>query len=124
MATSSGQTCEAISNQITINIIPLIEAGYIEQADQFFCSGDVIPTLTVTQSTITPGILYQWQQSVNNGISYTNIPLATASDYTPTGLSQTTLFRRATYSNSGSGCSSTTLPVEFTFSTVESSVFT
>ena len=113
VATAGGKTCEAFSNQITIKVIPLIEAGYIEQSDQFFCSGDAIPTLTVTQSTIAPGILYQWQQSVDDGISYSNISLAVASDYTPAGLTQTTLFRRATFINSGSGCVSTTLPVEF-----------
>ena len=113
VAVSGGKTCEAFSNQITIKVIPLIEAGYIEQADQFFCSGDVIPTLTVTQSTIAPGILYQWQQSVDDGISYSNISLAVASGYTPAGLTQTTLFRRATFTNSGSGCVSTTLPVQF-----------
>ena len=117
---NSGTICEAVSNQITINVLPLINPGYIEQGDQYFCLNDTFPTLTVTQSTVSAGILYQWQQSTNNGTSYSNIPLATAKEYTPSGLTQTTLFRRATYSNSGSGCTSTTLPVQFTLLDINS----
>lgn len=56
--------------------------------------------------------MYQWEQSIDNGVSFSDIPFATAIDFTPVGLTQTTLFRRTTYSTSGSGCSSSTLPVE------------
>ena len=104
--------CEIISNAVTVTILSPIEAGYIEQANQYFCTGDTIPSLTVTQSTNLPGILYQWEQSIDNGVSFSDIPFATAIDFTPVGLTQTTLFRRTTYSTSGSGCSSSTLPVE------------
>ena len=113
VAVENSKVCEMFSNKITINFLPPIEPGYIEQMDQLFCIGDTIPTLTVSESTNKPGALFQWQQSTNNGISYSNIAFATAREYTPVGLTQTTLFRRVIYFTSGSGCSSSTLPVEF-----------
>ncbi|MGB1554721.1 MAG: hypothetical protein ACPHDX_01305, partial [Flavobacteriaceae bacterium] len=39
-------------------------------------------------------ISYQWQKSINNGTSYTNINGATAENYQPAGISTNTLFRR------------------------------
>lgn len=37
---------------------------------------------------------YQWQQSINNGVTWTNIASATAKDYSPGILNQTTQYRR------------------------------
>ena len=83
---SLGTQCEAASNPVYFDVIPPLNAGFIEQADLFFCSGETLPTLTVSNSTIGATIQYQWQQSTDAGATYTNINLAVSDNFS--------LFRR------------------------------
>lgn len=110
-----GNECEAVSNQIVFDVLPLLNSGHIEQANQFFCSGDALPTLTVSNSTEGGNIKYQWQQSTDAGATYANINLEIKETFTPANLTTTTLFRRAIFSNVGSGCVSHTFPITFTY---------
>ena len=87
-----GNQCEAASNQIYFDVLPLLNAGVIEQDDLFFCSGETLPTLTVSNSTVGGTIQYQWQQSTDAGANYTNINLAVSDNFSPSNLTTTTLF--------------------------------
>ena len=50
-------------------------------------------------------ISYQWQRSVNNGLSYQDIVGATLANYSPTSITTTTLFRRnVVISSSSTSC--------------------
>ena len=50
-------------------------------------------------------ISYQWQRSVNNGLSYQEITGATLANYSPTSITTTTLFRRdVVISSSSTSC--------------------
>src|SRR5690606_12910070 len=59
------------------------------------------PAITAGAGTDGAGVYtYQWQQSTNNGVTWTNAPGAsTSQNYMPSGLTQPTLFKRITYSN-------------------------
>ena len=107
--------CHKVSNQVEISVLPPILAGTIEQADHFFCLGDALPTLTVSNSIMNANFQYQWQQSTSSGATYTNISGEVNQSFTPTNLNTTTLFRRALFSKAGSGCVSYTFPITFTF---------
>ena len=110
-----GSNCEAVSNQLLFEVLPQLKSGYIEQANQFFCLGDTLPTLTVTNSTELGNIQYQWQQSTNAGANFTNINLEVSKTFTPANLTTTTLFRRAIFSTRGSSCVTMTSPIQFTY---------
>ena len=56
--------------------------------------------LSGTAAQAQGSVSYQWQQSVN-GQTFTSIPGATAQNYTPGNLTQTTYFRRNTISSQG-----------------------
>ncbi|HET9506219.1 MAG TPA: gliding motility-associated C-terminal domain-containing protein [Hymenobacter sp.] len=93
---SSGSTCAPVfSNVITITVSPAPNAGTIA-ADQTICAG---ATPAAIGGSGVPGILqYQWESSPNNS-TWTALPGATGTTYTPGPLTATTYFRRAVTSS-------------------------
>ena len=86
--------CSSESNVIQITVQPPISNNSITQ-DQEVC---IQKPVTLLNGSLPQGgdntYLYQWQQSVDNGLNWTNIPGATQQSYQPSPLSQTTAYRR------------------------------
>jgi hypothetical protein len=82
-------------------------AGSIS-GDQTTCVGTATTAIASGAAGSGSGtISYRWEQSVNNGTTWTTISGATSATYTPGNLSQTTLFRRYTVSTlNGTVCES------------------
>ena len=113
--THLGNHCETESNPIYFEVLPILNAGFIEQNDLYFCAGEVLPSLTVSNSTTGATMRYQWQQSIDAGGTYTNINNATSKHYTPSNLTTTTFFRRALYSAVSLNCEAFTPPIVMTY---------
>ncbi|MCA8829860.1 T9SS type B sorting domain-containing protein [Hymenobacter pini] len=86
--------CTDVSNTITINVAPALNAGTIA-ASQTLCNGATpAPLTSITPATGGVGALvYQWESSLDNA-TWTAIAGATNTDYTPGPLTITTYFRR------------------------------
>jgi RHS repeat-associated protein len=85
------------TNPVVVNVYPHLNAGTISTPSQTI-TYNTDPGYLITSST-TGGICsspsYQWQKSIDNGITYTDISGATSSlNYDPGLLTQTTYFRR------------------------------
>ena len=82
-----------ITKMVSVNYI---SAGTIA-GNESFC-GTFDPTLITSTSLPSGGVdgyeMLQWQQSTNNGASWTDIAGATGATYEPGLISQTTLYRR------------------------------
>ena len=88
---------EKYSNTVTIEVFNDLSAGTIGYSHQV-CSG-ITPNEIIRISSASGGTgtyTYQWQQSANGGISWSNINEATRESYRPPILSQTTIYRRET----------------------------
>ena len=94
-------TCAAVSSDtITVNTTPGVTPGSIASSNPTIC-----PNTAPTQAILSTGLAsggtggsgsttYQWQRSANNS-NWTNIPGATAIDFTETNLlTSTTYYRR------------------------------
>jgi gliding motility-associated-like protein len=91
---TNGFGCTGPSSVITITVIPSIASNTLA-ADQQICAGNVPAAFTASTPTGGSGTFaYQWQQSTDGGATWTNIPAATAANYTPGALNTTTQFRR------------------------------
>jgi hypothetical protein len=90
-------TCDAssVTLPVTLTVRAPLSAGSINGA-QTICSGAQPTELTSAAPPAggTGGYSYQWQQSVNNGTSWTDIPAATSASFAPAPLTTTTRFRR------------------------------
>jgi hypothetical protein len=95
-------TCGVLySNTVTITILPDIANNTIA-ANQTICSGSIPAQLTGTVPTGGNGVFsYQWQSSTVGATGpFSNIPGATAQNYSPTALTQNTWYRRVVTSGS------------------------
>lgn len=128
--TTNGTTCEsAKSNAVKITVVQFPTPGQLTNADKYACY-NTAPTEIVSNGagTATDGavISYVWQQTtdVNNTVWSGDIPNATAANYTPGPLTQTTSFRRftiATYPNAQCRSTSATNVVKVNVSVVPTS---
>lgn len=93
--TVNSGNCSSISNALQINALPPIANNAIT-ADQTICLGVNATTLTGSQPTGGNGTNYTfgWEQSTDNGTTWTAIVGASAKDYAPGAITQTTLYRR------------------------------
>jgi|GEM_PF-1436960 len=92
---SSGSACApALSNVVTITVLPALAAGTIAD-NQTVCAGSPVAALTTTVSATggTGTFAYQWESSLDN-VTWTTIAGATGADYAPGPLTATTFFRR------------------------------
>ena len=70
-------------------------------------------------SSSNASIIYEWEQSVDNGTSWITIVGATNTSYSPPALAQTTIYRRkAIASLSGTSCEDVTNPITITVTTL------
>jgi gliding motility-associated-like protein len=98
---SSGP-CSALSNTLTVTVVPALAAGLIGTS-QTLCAGATASPLT-SDSTATGGagpITYQWEASTDN-VTWAAINGATGPTYAPGQLTVTTYFRRR--ASAGSAC--------------------
>lgn len=95
LTTSGSCSVPALSNIITITVLPFITNNSITApAVSTFCvTGDPAAIFGSTPIGGDGTYSYQWQISVNN-ITFTNIPGATLKDYDPTSINVTTYYRR------------------------------
>ena len=98
----NGVLCSDPSNWVYVTVAPFLTGGTIDQADQIICSGDPLLNLTISGGSSGATISYQWQQSTDGGIVYTDLLYETNPNLTPTGVTTTTRFRRKVISSVGS----------------------
>ncbi len=111
-ATGDFGTTDIGLDNITINNLPNCSGtppgGSIQPGSISTCNATPF-TLTISGS-IDPltvgGISFQWQQSIDGGITWTNIVSATSDSYTSAGATVTTQYRRQTICSGNTGLSS------------------
>jgi gliding motility-associated-like protein len=109
----SGPYCESRTTaSVAITVTPAVTAGTIA-ADQTVCAGSPAAPLTsgapATGGTGT--FTYQWEASIDNGITWASINGATSETYAPGVLTAPTLFRRQVASGA---CTAVSNPVAIT----------
>lgn len=88
------QPCTKYSNIIFINVQAAVANNNIA-TNQLICINTAAAVITGSTPSGGNGIYtYQWQQSIDGGATWTNIPGAVALNYNPGILTQTTLYRR------------------------------
>jgi large repetitive protein len=88
------QPCSDAGQPITVTVQAAISNNTIS-ASQVLCIGNATQVLAGSNPAGANGaFLYQWQQSTNAGVTWTDIALAVERDYEPGTLTTTTLFRR------------------------------
>jgi hypothetical protein len=99
-----------VSNSVTITVLPNLIAGTIGNP-QTICYNGVAAGLTGTDASGgTPPYSYQWQYTIN-GLSWSNIPGATLSGYSPAALTVDTWFRRFMSDASGRAMASNSVKI-------------
>jgi PKD repeat protein len=95
--------CSLVSNAVQVIVLSAISNNTISAAQQI-CNGQPINLLSGSAPTGGDGssYTYQWQQSADNN-NWTTISSAQASDYQPSGVSQSTYYRRLVSSGLCSG---------------------
>ncbi len=78
--------------------------GTIDQADRFVCLGIPGINLTVSGGPTGSNYLFQWQQSTDGGVTFTNIPAAISEAYNTGVINATTHFRRRVVYNGSGTC--------------------
>ncbi len=95
--TDGSQSCTGATNWVKITTNDLLP-GTIGSA-QTICAGETPEQLLETSVVTNPAaatISYQWKKSID-GTNWNIIPGATARNYTPTALTQTTYYKRAVF---------------------------
>ncbi|RZK55090.1 MAG: PKD domain-containing protein, partial [Pedobacter sp.] len=102
---SSG-VCSTTSNIVTIIALPAIANNAIA-ADQIICLTTTPSTITGSQPTGGDGAnyAYSWEQSTDNGTTWSVVAGINTRNYSPPAITQTTLYRRLVASSVCSGSS-------------------
>lgn len=88
--------CIEYSSTTSITVQPGISNNTIA-SNQNICINNAASIIVGSTPSGGDGIYtYQWQQSTNGGVTWTNINLATSKDFDPGVLTQTTMYRRIT----------------------------
>lgn len=95
------------SQPIRVTVAATTLAGSIS-GDETTCVGAATAAIaSATAGTGSGTLSYRWEQSTDNGTTWTTVAGANAASYAPGALSQTTLFRRYTVATlNGSSCES------------------
>lgn len=83
---------------------PPLLGGTIQEEDQIICQGDIPNTLSVIDASTGSDFIFAWEQSIDGGETFTNIPQESQDILVLPSLNQTTLFRRATRLAIGGSC--------------------
>ena len=94
----NGVLCTDPSDWVEVTVAPNLLGGTIDQSDYILCAGDIPQELTVSGGSSGASILYQWQKSVDGGTTYTDISFETNPNFIASSVTETTSFRRVTYS--------------------------
>lgn len=99
-------SCSSISNIISITALPSIANNTIA-GDQTICLTATPNPILGSQPTGGDGsnYAYSWEQSINNGVTWAVIPNEFAANYTPSAITQSTLYRRLVSSDICAGSS-------------------
>ena len=103
-ASTGVASCSTVVTSITVIENVISSAGTITTATPTICSGETAPPLIGSDQTglVSGTLSYQWQVSIDNNVTYSDIVFATSQNYTPTTvLTSDTFFRRKTISNTG-----------------------
>ena len=103
-ASTGAASCSTALVSITITENVISSAGTITTSSPTICSGTAAPPLIGTDQSgqVSGTLIYQWQISVDNNVTYTDIFGANSQNYTPTTLLTTdTFYRRITRSDTG-----------------------
>ena len=100
ISTFNGKACEESSNILEITVTPPISGGTVSPTNQTICSGDTPAIIQIIGGSTGLAVTYQWQESLD-GITFTDIALATSQDYTPGVLNATRFYRRVTNAAGG-----------------------
>ncbi|MFA6275139.1 MAG: PKD domain-containing protein [Pedobacter sp.] len=97
-------TCSSTSAPIAVTVLPPIATNTIA-TDQTICITTTPNQLTGSQPTGGDGTnyTYQWEQSIDNGATWSLIASANARNYAPPAITQTTLYRRLVSSGACTG---------------------
>ncbi|MFD0939945.1 PKD domain-containing protein [Pedobacter boryungensis] len=97
-------TCSTPSNPIAITVLPPIATNTIA-GDQTICITTTPTQLTGTQPTGGDGTnyTYQWEQSIDNGTTWSLAPAGNSPNYSPPAITQTTVYRRLVSSGACTG---------------------
>jgi gliding motility-associated-like protein len=109
---TNSYSCISQASSISVTVNPKITGNTIGN-DQTICT-NTTPANITSQATITGGnnsFTYQWQQSTDGGLAWTNITAATTVSYSPGSLSSSIQYRRIVKS---SVCSDTSNVVTIT----------
>lgn len=99
--TSGGSCGDVYTNEVTITVSDDMVAG-IADADQTICNGATPAALNATPPTGgDANYTYEWEFSIDNGVTWTAIAGANALTFAPGALTQTTWYRL----HQTSGCS-------------------
>jgi hypothetical protein len=98
-ANINNYSCRAMSDIVSVKVLETVVSGTVG-ADQTICHHSTPAQLTSTAATGgSVALTYQWQQSADNGSTWTNVSSGTSGtlpDYTPPSLTQTTQYRLIT----------------------------
>lgn len=95
--------CDATSNVIDVSALPPLSNNTIS-GEQAICKGNLSGPLTGTLPAGGDGnYSYQWQGSVDAGVTWSTVVGANLKDYSPGAVTQTTLYRRLVSTTSCSG---------------------
>lgn len=105
ISTLNGKACEANSNEVNIAVQGTATSGSIGTNQVICYSSTPAPIISTEDGTGSAGatISYFWEQSIDNGNNWTSISGANSAIYTPSTLTQTTMYRRSTISTLYSG---------------------
>lgn len=110
-STLNGVPCTAVSNTITITVVPPPTITAEPLVTQTLCQGGAVTPLTVT---VTGGVgappvyMYQWYSNATNSTTGgTLIATATTDTYTPSSATVGTRYYYVVVSTTGAGCSDT-----------------
>ncbi|MEO6232871.1 MAG: PKD domain-containing protein [Ferruginibacter sp.] len=87
--------CESVASNISVSINPAISGDSIATS-QNICA-NTIPSTLNTVNIIGGGngsFTYQWQSSIDAGVTWVNTTVGTGATYSPPALTATTLYRR------------------------------
>ncbi len=86
--------CLEIIDTVKIIVNNFITLGTLTNADETICSGVVPTTISGSGSTADGTVTYGWEQTIDDGTSWTSIVGAATTNYSPLAITSDTWYRR------------------------------
>ena len=124
--TSNGLSCVAYSSVVSVSVKTL-DAGEISGNEEV-CYNGVPGSITSVRDASVEGevVTYDWEQSIDNGVSWTTAPSTNSTTYVfgSNTLTQTTQFRRIAFSTSCTVTKSTNIITKTAFGPLDGGTIT